>query len=130
MVRSNNIILWDCKGKLEAAIFASRREAFKLERINDQMGMIAVKVSTTESFDEGSDYLIRQVNKNGRVESQLVFGTKPAWAGGTLVAPRCLLANGADTTRLLNQYPAKTYEDSETRRHNGIHDADENCFGK
>lgn len=128
MVRT--IILWDSNGKLEAALFGSSRQAFKLERINDQMGMIAVKVTTTEKFSKSGDYLIRQVSKNGQVENQLVFGTMPRWAGGTLMSPRCLLENGADTTRLLNKYPAQNFHDSETRRHNGISDPDENCFGK
>lgn len=125
MVRT--IVLWDCNGKLEATLFSSRRAAFKLESVNDQMGMIAVKVTTADEFDEKRDYLIRQVTKNGHIENQLIFGSLPRWAGGTLLSPRCLLASGAETTRLIKKYPASGYADSETRRANGI---DEDCMGK
>lgn len=126
---SKTIVLWDCNGKLEASLFASRRTAFTLESIKDQLGMIAVKASVTGDFDPSSDYLIRQVSKNGRIETQLVFGTLPAWAGGTLKSPRCLLASGAETTRLIKKFPPEGYADSETRRLNGIRD-DEDCCGK
>jgi hypothetical protein len=131
MVRSNTVILWDCNGKIEATLFASSRKAFDLTRVNDQMGMIAVKVTTTVNFDAERDYVLRVVNKNGQLENQLVFGTLPSWAGGSLVAPRCLIADGKDTTRLLAKFPAQSYHDAEVRRHNGIRlDDDENCEGK
>jgi len=133
MVRTSTVILWDCNGKLEATLFASNRNAFNVTPVNDQMGMIAVKVSTTVNFDAERDYLIRVVSKNGQLENQLVFGTMPKWAGGTLLAARCLIADGKNTSRLLAKFPAKTYSDSETRRHNGVRqddDENENCSGK
>lgn len=129
MVLTSTIVLWDCNGKIEATLFASRREAFKLEPIMDQIGMIAVKVSSTESFDEANDYLLRQVSKNGRIENQPVFGATPKWAGGTLLAGRCVIADGGKTTRLLRKYPPSTYADCETLRLNGIN-TDEDCCGK
>lgn len=129
MTKSKTIVLWDCNGKLEATLFASRRKAFSFESVKDQLGMIAVKASCTEQFDSSADYLIRQVLKNGRIETQLVFGTLPSWAGGTLRSPRCLIASGSETTRLLKKYPPAGYADSQTRRINGIH-GDDDCMGK
>ncbi len=129
MANCTTLVLWDCNGKLQATLFGSRREAFKLERVSDQMGMIAVKVCINAEFDPKRDYLVRQVNKNGRIEDQLVFGTLPLWAGGQLRAGRCLLDSGSETARLLSTYPAQTMRDRETRHHNGI-DCDDNCNGK
>lgn len=129
MVRTSTVILWDCNGKLEATLFCSRRQSFNLEPVKDQMGMIAVKVSTTISFDAERDYLVRQVKKNGRIDNQLVFGRQPRWTGGTLLTGRCLLACGADTTRLLSSSPEGGYEDREIRRHNGVNKSDEDCCG-
>lgn len=133
MVRT--IILWDCDGKIEATLFASNHHAFELETVNDQMGMIAVKVTTSESFDEQRHYLVRQLTKNGSTENQLIFGTMPGWAGGELLAPRCILASGADCTLLLKKFPAQSISDKETRRLNGVsndsrknHD-EEDCMG-
>lgn len=136
MGNCTTIVLWDCNGKLEATLFCSRRDAFKIEPVKDQMGMIAVKVTTTESFDEASDYLLRQVSKNGGREDKLVFGTMPRWAGGTLLAGRSILASGSETTRLLAKFPARTQADRETRRHNSVSNGDgcncndEDCTGK
>lgn len=135
MVRS--IVLFDCGGKLVASLFASRRSAFKLVRVDDQMGMIAVTVSCTEEFDPSQDYLLRQVSKNGKLENQVVFGALPKWAGGELLSSRCLLASGDESKRLLDTYPANNWVDAETRRHNGVancrkldDELNDGCFGK
>ena len=136
MANCTTVILWDCNGKIQASLFCSRPEAFKVEKVDDQMGMIAVKVSTTELFDESRDYLLRQVSKNGSVENQSVFGKTPRWAGGMLQAGRFMLATGAEASRLLEKFPARNFADHETRRHNGIECGgcnrcdDEKCSGK
>lgn len=124
------VVLFDAGGKLKASLFASRREAFRLERLDDQMGMIAVKVIPSESFDEESDYLLRQVEKGTRIENQLVFGASPLWAGGKLFAGRCLLDSGDEAARLLSKFKSKGWSDSQLRRANGINDDDESCQGK
>lgn len=120
MVQTKTLVLWSNNGKLEATIFGSRRSAFTAERVQDQLGMIAVKVTTTADFDPQQDYLLRQVSKNGGTENELVFGVLPKWAGGQQPATRCIIDSGMDTTRLLNAHPATTYGDRETRRLNGI----------
>lgn len=117
---SKTIVLWSNNGKLEATVFASRRDAFTVEKVDDQMGMIAVKVTTAADFDPERDYLLRQVKKNGGTNNELVFGSMPKWAGGELLAPRCIVADGSETTRLLAKFPATTQQDRETRRLNGI----------
>lgn len=133
----STIVLFDCGGKIEAALFGSRREAFKLERVGDQMGMIAVKVTTTPAFDANSDYLIRQVSKNNGISNQLIFGdSSPKWAGGELLAPRLLLDTAVGTSALLDAFPAQNWKDSEIRRQNGISNRraddneNDNCNGK
>ncbi len=124
------IILWSNNGKLVATLFASRRDAFNIERVDDQMGMIAVKVTTTANFNPEQDYLVRQVEKNGSSEKQLVFGTLPKWAGGTLLAGRSIVADGSDVTALLQRHPATTVNDRETCRLNGLVVAGDFNYGK
>lgn len=118
--RTQSIVIWDANGKLEATVFCSNPAAFTCSAVPDQMGMRAVKVSTTDDFDFAKDYLIRQVSKNGKVETQHIFGTRPTWAGGTLQAERHILASGADTSRILAANPPKTHSAQETCRHNGL----------
>jgi len=124
------IILWSNNGKLVSTLFASRRDAFNIERVDDQMGMIAVKVSTTASFNSERDYLVREVTKNGGSEKQLVFGTLPKWAGGTLLAQRTIVADGSDVTALLQRHPAVNFVDKEARRLNGLVVAGDFNFGE
>lgn len=115
------IVLFDCGGKLLATLFGSSRDAFKLERVNDQLGMIAVNVTTTDKFDANKDYLVRQVTKNGGTSNELIFGTLPTWIkGGTLLAQHLILDSGEKTHRLVGKFPANNWQDSETRRHNGL----------
>ncbi|MBX9721685.1 MAG: hypothetical protein K2X81_09845 [Candidatus Obscuribacterales bacterium] len=118
--RTTSIVIWDADGKLEATIFCSKRAAFTCAAVPDQMGMRAVKVSTTDEFDFASDYLIRQVSKGGKVETKLVFGTQPSWAGGKVQAERHILASGSDTSRILAANPPRTHSAKETCRHNGL----------
>lgn len=120
MNNCQTIVLWSNNGKLQATLFASRRNAFNVERVEDQMGVVAVKVTTTASFDPTRDYLVREVSKNGGLDKQLVFGTMPKWAGGTLLASRCIVADGSEVSALLARHPATTHKDKETRRLNGI----------
>lgn len=140
MMRS--IVLFDCGGKLLATLFGSRREAFTCTRLDDQMGMIAVRVTTTDQFDPNKDYLVRQVTKNGGTFDELEFGTAPKWMkGGTLLAGRCILDSGENAHRLIGKFPANNWQDSETRRHNGLPESqpnsrrrddelNDNCNGK
>lgn len=119
MMRS--IVLFDCGGKLLATLFGSRREAFTCTRLDDQMGMIAVRVMTTDKFDSSKDYLVRQVTKNGATYDELVFGTAPKWMkGGTLLAGRCIIDSGEDAHRLVGKFPAQNWKDSESARLNGL----------
>lgn len=115
-----NIVLFDCGGKLTATVYGSKASAFQLTRIDDQLGQIAVKVTCTTEFDANRDYLVRQVNKNGSISTELVFGTMPKWAGGTLNATRVMLDSGEKTTRLLEKFPPRNVADKETLRRNGI----------
>ncbi|MBX9573899.1 MAG: hypothetical protein K2X77_33700 [Candidatus Obscuribacterales bacterium] len=136
------VVLFNCGGKLLATLFASRREAFTCTRMDDQLGMIAVRVMTTDKFDESKDYLVRQVTKNGGTFDELVFGTKPKWMkGGTLLAERHILDSGENAHRLIGKFPAQNWTDSETRRHNGLpntqpnsrrvdDELNDNCNGK
>lgn len=116
-----SLVLFDCGGKLLATLFASRRAAFTVARLDDQMGMIAVRVMTTDQFDPSKDYLVRQVSKNGGVFDELVFGSKPMWMkGGTLLAERHILDSGENANRIISKFPAQNWKDSETARLNGL----------
>lgn len=89
------VVLWAAGGKVKAILFASRRSAFSVEPVTDQVDQLAVVVTETEQFDPATDYLVREVSKGNRVETELVAGTLPKWAGGSVEGGRVILADSS-----------------------------------
>ncbi len=88
----HSVLLWSNGGKVKATLFASRRCAFSVTP-SDQTDQLVVHVTERASFNPDLDYLLRVVTKGNRVENQLLAGTAPKWAGGTICAGRVRLAD-------------------------------------
>lgn len=65
--------------QLTAELFASRQGVVTIEKVDDCFPTNAVAVTLTRKFRPESDYVVRVVNKGGRLETQLIAGKEPRW---------------------------------------------------
>lgn len=77
-MKSQTIVLKD--QALSSQIFASRAGIVTVTPVEDCVEMEAVVVSPTLKFVEARDYVVRVVNKGGRLEVQHIAGKAPRWA--------------------------------------------------